>query len=247
MSSLQKDFQCRRCEDTGMIHPLGGDGSPEYGESIPCPECQQDLIERQKNLKLVQSGIPRPHLIDRFETFKLSKGTEEAFDNAFALADKTADFSILILGGPYGCGKTHLLYATAHAFFDKGKDIKVCTVADMLGQMRMEMSRHDGSPDLVLSRYKTASFTGLDDLGWHYDNPRDSYSWSEQQIQELINHRYAHELPTVITINCTVEDFCDSLERLKSRFLDATVCRYCKIDAPDFRPLKVRKFGKNQP
>jgi len=194
-------------------------------------------IEQMCVQRLIRGGIPKSHISDTFDTFEEVAGTAGALRAAEQLADNKANFSMLILQGGYGCGKTHLIYATAHEFAHRTENIRVATVYEFLSKMKMEMQ--GGNPDAIMDAFKRCEFLGLDELGWHYDSgKRGELSWAEAQVQELVNYRYAHEMPTIITINCDFEDIPD---RLQSRFNDKSVCTKIKITAGDFRPQKSRR------
>jgi DNA replication protein DnaC len=67
----------------------------------------------------------------------------------------------------------------------------------------------------------------LDDLG--SENPSQ---WAGEKLFQLLNYRYSHRLPTVITTNVDL----DRLDgRIRSRMLDEELMRQARITAPDYR------------
>ena len=106
-----REAECLTCRDTEWLYGRKPNGSIDYSVATPC-HCK---IEREKgeNLRysLEKSGIPETRKVNTFESFKRIKGTEEAFGAAKVLAGGIADFSLLLIYGAPGNGKTHLAYA----------------------------------------------------------------------------------------------------------------------------------------
>jgi DNA replication protein DnaC len=81
--------------------------------------------------------------------------------------------------------------------------------------------------DETFERIRSVPLLILDDLG--AENPS---SWALEKLFQLLNHRYSHRLPTVITTNANL----DRLDpRIRSRLLDESLIQRGKITAPDFR------------
>ena len=78
----------------------------------------------------------------------------------------------------------------------------------------------------------------LDDLGTESATP-----WAREKLFQLLNHRYAARLPTVITTTSQI----DEIEpRLHSRMLDTTRCTFFVITAPSFRGSDESKQGRRR-
>jgi DNA replication protein DnaC len=67
----------------------------------------------------------------------------------------------------------------------------------------------------------------LDDLGVENPSP-----WAQEKLFQLLNYRYNHRLPTIITTNTDL-DLLDP--RIRSRLLDENLINRVRIAAPDFR------------
>ena len=99
---------------------------------------------------------------------------------------------LLIFGG-VGSGKTHLAAAIANSFINRGIPVLFGTYSEHLEKLREEFdSKNRG----YLSSMKNTPVLVLDDIG----KERKS-EWTQQIIFDVINYRYEHLLPTIITTN----------------------------------------------
>jgi DNA replication protein DnaC len=81
--------------------------------------------------------------------------------------------------------------------------------------------------DETFERVRDAPILILDDLG--VENPSE---WAKEKMFQLLNHRYSHRKPTIITTNRDL----DTLDpRIRSRLLDLNIIRHITINAPDYR------------
>ena len=134
----------------------------------------------------------------------------------------------LLLEGTYGCGKTHLAAAVGNARLEKGDLVLFITVPDLLDHLRSTFGpSSETGYDETFDRIRNAQLLMLDDLGAENASP-----WAQEKLFQLLNHRYSHRLPTVITTNVDL----DTLDpRVRSRLLDNTIISRGKITAPDYR------------
>ncbi|NNN34510.1 ATP-binding protein, partial [Streptomyces sp. S3(2020)] len=99
----------------------------------------------------------------------------------------------LLIAGPTGTGKTHQAYGAVRALLTRGVRLRweATTSADLHARLRPRTG-HDGERDLqTLAR---CPLLLLDDLG-----AAKTSEWTEELTYRLINHRYEHMLPTLIT------------------------------------------------
>lgn len=232
-----REAECLTCLDTEWLCPIGPDGKPDYSRVVPC-HCK---IEREKseNLRssLDRSGIPDTRRLNTFETFKRITGTEEAFGAAKTLAGGVADFSLLLIFGRPGNGKTYLAYAACLHAIEAGRRAIFKPVLELFTQLRLAMNNKESSPDMIIEEMKQIPFLVLDDLGAQPIRSDGSTisEFQESKIEELVNHRYAHRKPLIITMN---RDPSTLSQPILSRLNDPEVSRMIQNEAPDYRRRK---------
>lgn len=137
----------------------------------------------------------------------------------------------LVLEGTYGCGKTHLAAAIANERLNRGDLVLFITAPDLLDHLRSTYGpSSEISYDQMFERIRGSQLLILDDLGAENPSP-----WAQEKLFQLLDHRYTHKLPTVITTNIDMDAF-DA--RIRSRLLDENFVRRIRITAPDYRSPK---------
>jgi DNA replication protein DnaC len=92
------------------------------------------------------------------------------------------------------------------------------TIADLLDHLRAAFTPESEVPyDRFFDQVRNAPMLILDDLGVQAGTP-----WGQEKLDQLLNHRYNHELPTVITCEISPEKMD---ERWRSRFSDTRLCQ----------------------
>jgi DNA replication protein DnaC len=122
--------------------------------------------------------------------------------------------SLLLLGGT-GTGKTHEAYGAVIALSNSGVACRwtFATAADMYGRLRPR-PRTDSEDEYL--RFASAPLLVLDDLG-----AAKASEWTEEINYRVINYRYEHELPTLVTSNVTPKELRAALgERVASRLVE---------------------------
>jgi DNA replication protein DnaC len=170
-----------------------------------------------------------------FDTFipEPSHLAPERANHLRRIYDACRDFALdpkgwIVLGGAYGCGKTHLAAAIANSRLAMGEPALFMVVPDLLDHLRATFSPQSSVRyDHLFEQLRAAPLLILDDLGAQSSTP-----WAQEKLFQLLNHRYNAQLPTVITTNQRL----DELEpRLRSRLQDLELVQYLPILAPDFR------------
>ena len=180
------------------------------------------------------------HQDQTFATFELRAGELDAekrenLKRAYTLARRYAEDpqGWLVFTGTYGCGKTHLAAAIANYQADKGNPPLFVTVADLLDHLRATFSPNSlVSYDKLFEQVRTAPLLILDDLMTQSATP-----WAREKLYQLFDYRYNARLPTVITMNETLEEVDP---RLRSRMLDQSRCTIFAIQAPSYRARRKR-------
>ncbi|MEU5545145.1 ATP-binding protein [Streptomyces sioyaensis] len=108
----------------------------------------------------------------------------------------------LLLTGLTGTGKTHEAYGALRRIAAGGPDryeLVAMNSADMYGHLRP--TQEVGTTEDRLRRLSQVQYLLLDDLG-----TTKVTEWTEEITYRLINYRYIHCLPTIITSNLPARD-----------------------------------------
>jgi DNA replication protein DnaC len=245
------ELVCPICKGAGFVHPLLPSGQPDYSRVVPC-RCTQPEREKERQSRLRKYSGLEARLLQNmtFDSFdwkraNLSPEQRENLKNAYQLA---LDFAKapegwLVFLGVNGCGKTHLAAAIANYRLKEGRLAKFVVVPDLLDHLRSTFSPQSPvSYDQLFEEVKNAPLLILDDLGKQSTSP-----WAEEKLYQIINHRYNHQLPTVVTTNCSLDEI-DS--PISSRLADPKIGVVWNINAPDYRTdatAKKRATRKKKP
>lgn len=123
----------------------------------------------------------------------------------------------LVLLGPTGVGKTHAAVAAVRPMFNKGLDLLVLPVVEMLDQLR------PGGPHDALTLMCQVDLLVMDDLGVERGT-----EWTAERMYAVVNRRWMEERPTVATSNLEPAELEQAVgPRLFSRLVgnDAVVVR----------------------
>ena len=135
----------------------------------------------------------------------------------------------LLLLGPTGTGKTHQAYGAIRELAITGVAARwiTTTTADLYAALR---PRHGIDSEAEFRRYRGARILLIDDLG----ADRKPTEFTEEVNFRLINHRYEHHLPTLITSNLLPKEISDRLgDRVTSRLIE--MCQRVVFTGPDRR------------
>ena len=193
---------------------------------VPCP-CfvEKARAFRQTGTYIQQKGAK---LRQTFETFKVIKGTEDAYNAVKAFAEGTSTKPFLLLYGLVGCGKTHLCNAAAITLNYRGVDCRLFSVTDLLKRLRQSMN--DNTIEQLVDEVESYQVLILDDFGAEYQT-----DWASARLFEIIDSRYRAELPLLLTTNYDLKDL---PQRVVSRFCDPALGDPVLISAPDYRRRK---------
>lgn len=146
----------------------------------------------------------------------------------------------LLIIGPSGTGKTHLVASVVNSLVEKEfYDIIFRNFIELLNEIKASYNQESSfsEQDLLEPLLKT-SLLIIDDLGAERDKKT---GWVEGIFSGILNYRYNHELPVVITTNLKDEPENPDEEtlaerigtRMRSRLYE--MCTEIEIKAEDFR------------
>ena len=220
---------CSICGGAGFVYVDVPVGHPDFGKAIPC-RCireesnkeRQALLQRYSNL-----GSLTRFTFDNLlpEGRSGEPASQERFSRAYQAARVFAaePKEWLVLVGPDGCGKTHLAAAIANERINHGYPAFFQSVPDLLDHLRSAFSPDSEMPyDELFDRVRNAPLLVLDDLGAQTSTP-----WAREKLDQLLNHRFNNELPTVITTRNPVEQLEESV---RARLTDPSLSRIYLIE-----------------
>jgi len=200
-AAAEDQKSCDVCEGRGWFTADVPAGHPEFGQVVTC-RCQVERLKQEQSVRLLRYSnlghLPRFtfEALDpdgRAEDSESRQLFRQAFDAAVQYAADTAGW--LVFTGPNGSGKTHLAAAIANRCIESGTPAFFVHVPDLLDHLRAGFA-----PDSELSysdlfdQVRNTPLLILDGLGSQSATP-----WAQEKLQQIINHRFNTELPTVVT------------------------------------------------
>jgi DNA replication protein DnaC len=156
---------------------------------------------------------------------ELAANLMRSFELSRAYAEEPTGW--LVLTGEHGCGKTHLAAAIANHRLMLGGSALFIVVPDLLDHLRATFSPTSRVQyDKRFDEIRSTALLVLDDLGVESATP-----WAQEKLYQILNHRYAARLPTVITMAMGIKDV---PPRLRTRMLDRRRCTIFEILAPAY-------------
>ncbi len=228
----KQDF-CEVCDNLGIVYKDVEVGHPDFGKAFPCPACWRGAERRKKYIRKIshleayqdktfETFLLDPHWLTQPQVFHL----RGVYDEVVRYAETVQGW--LVLAGGYGTGKTHLAAAVAHECIRRNEYIIFTTVPDLLDNLRASYApESENSYGQQFEHMRNVQVLVLDDLG-----TESGTQWAQEKLYQLIDHRYNHKLPTIITTNVALTE----LEpRIASRLLDRSLSTVITINVPDYR------------
>ena len=212
----QDDNACQVCGGRGWYTPDVVVGHPDFGQVITC-HCQQQRLTDERFGRLLRYSNLGHLTRFTFDTLRpqgiaSDSESQRLFSDACRASAEYAEnpSGWLVLVGPNGSGKTHLAAAVANHCIKSELVVFFIHVPDLLDHLR---ATYSPTSELTYSdlymQVVEAPLLILDGLGAHSSTP-----WAEEKLQQVINHRFNSELPTVVT---TASDLNDLDPYIRSR------------------------------
>ena len=242
------EFECPTCHGVGFVYPRLPSGKPDYSRVV-ARHCRKAAGGTRQADLLKYSNLGA---LDRltFESLKPDgrSGGESGFGPALDAARTFAaePKGWLVIVGPSGSGKTHLGAAIANRRLTDGQPVLYVTAADLLDHLRSGFGADSQQPyDEFFDQVRNAPVLVLDDLG-----VQSSTAWAKEKLDQLLNHRYARRLPTVVLSIVPIGELDD---RLRTRLSDSALCQVFELRSgktllcpsewpPEFRLQKDMTF-----
>ncbi len=228
------DPNCPHCHGLGYLRRDLPVGHPDFGRLLPCVCRAQEISATALQRLYAYSQLDA--LKDKtFENFqprgraglpaRQAESLELAYNRALLFAQQPQGW--LLLTGTYGCGKTHLAAAIGNYAVAHGRPTLFITLPDLLDSLRAAYTSPETTFEERMQQIRTVPLLILDDFG-----TQNATDWAEEKIFQILNYRYIHRLPLVVTTNLPLDEIAP---RLRSRLLDAELVDVVHILAPDYR------------
>ncbi len=237
------DPNCPICAGVGWVHQDLPISHPDFGKMKVCVCRQADVMHQaqERLYRLSNLSAFKQMTLENFRTEgRMGLGDQQSASLQIA-HNQAAHFAQnptgwLLFVGTYGCGKTHLAAAIANEVLQHGQAVLFLTVPDLLDWLRFSYRSTEATFEQRFEEIRNMNLLILDDLGTQNATP-----WSEEKLYQILNHRYVHRLPTVITSNQSL----DEIEgRIRSRLKDPELFSLVNILAPDFRsPVREERVN----
>ena len=217
---------CEVCGGRGWFTPDVSAGHPDFGQVTTC-QCRQARLDEERSARLLRYsnlGFLSRFTFDTLDPRGQAEDAEsqrlfdEAYTAAMDYADKPRGW--LAFTGPHGSGKTHLAAAIANRCIERGDVVFFVYVPDLLDHLRAtfgptsEISYSD-----LFEQVRNTPLLILDGVGGVSSTP-----WAQEKVQQIVNHRYNAQLPTVVTTAIDIDELDHFLgSRLKDRSQSRTV------------------------
>ncbi|UCG55555.1 MAG: ATP-binding protein [Dehalococcoidia bacterium] len=229
---------CTICHGARFVHPPLLSGKPDFSRVVAC-DCILDEKDENRRTKLEQYSnlgalkrLTFENLVPQGRSGHQSNQQlfQMAYDAAKAFSEKPKGWLIFL--GPSGCGKTHLAAAIVNERIKHDQPALYKTTPDLLDDLRSAFNPEREIPyDQSFDVLRNTPLLVIDDLGTQSSTP-----WSKEKLDQLLNHRYSQQLPTIITTNVPVEQLDD---RISNRLSDNSLSRVFLLEgrrtnSPDY-------------
>src|SRR5512145_2467551 len=220
----------------GLVHARCAYGHADFGRLFPCrctlhAQTARLVAERDQLLHQLHGELGETLARCRLATFDRQPPYDRPFgacsvaeqqrqiQHAWAVACAYAEApnGWLAFFGTVGTGKSQLAAAVAHELAMRGLATVYASVPAQLTFIKAGFEAGSSAPRLRTLR--EAPVLVLDDLG-----TENGTAWVRETLFEIINHRYTHALPTIITSNCARSELeCRIADRIEELATIVTV------------------------
>ena len=212
--SIKQDHVCPICKDEGFIS-----WTDEHGcwYSRPC-ECSRI---REAKARLKKSGLSRDSQEKSFDSF-LAEGNPVLADAKKTVMEYAENFqqikdgrhNSLLLCGQSGAGKTHLGAACSIRLMEQGTPVIYMDYREEMVELKTLVLDY-AAYSAQIGRYKKAEVLFIDDFLKGKVTEADLNA-----VYEIVNYRYNHQLPVIISTEKDLEGLVRYDEAVGSRLIE---------------------------
>jgi DNA replication protein DnaC len=198
---------------------------------FPCPECVKDEQRARAERRLLARGIPPRSIHVTLKTWSpywepvFAPQRLQALSEVVRWCEDRPHPFLVILGHSGGTGKTALGVAALRSF---GPDIRCLEFRDWMNRLTgLSLDERQRN----LEDVRTYSALMIDDFGNRFIGARDNEdgnAWERDAMGTVLNYRFEHRLPTIITSN---HDRIQFANKLDARTVDRISAGRLLIDA----------------
>ena len=219
IDSVEPDYFCKKCNDSGYI------------EGQKC-QCLKDELNK---IILRESGFVSLEEFEnaKFDIFENGEYMKKVYSKMKEWCGSNFDKTVILLSGGTGVGKTHLSKCMANELIKKGHLVTLTTAFKMNQDFLKSYSSRDlEEKQALLEKYLSAEILFIDDLGTELVQKGITVNF----LYQVLNERKSNKMPTVITTNLDLKDIRDTYdERISSRIIDKQTSICLQIDGKDLR------------
>jgi DNA replication protein DnaC len=219
IASVEPDYFCKKCNDSGYI------------EGQKC-QCLKDELNK---IILRESGFVSLEEFEnaKFDIFENGEYMKKVYSKMKEWCHSNFDKTVILLSGGTGVGKTHLSKCMANELIKKGHLVTLTTAFKMNQDFLKSYSSRDlEEKQALLEKYLSAEILFIDDLGTELVQKGITVNF----LYQVLNERKSNKMPTVITTNLDLKDIRDTYdERISSRIIDKQTSICLQIDGKDLR------------
>jgi DNA replication protein DnaC len=222
ISSIEPNYHCKKCNDSGM-------NGNKYCDCL-IEEINKILIEKSGFFSLENFKDAN------FDVFENKDFMKKLYAKMQKWCNSNFDKTLVLLAGQTGVGKTHLMKCMANELIKRHKVVMLTSSFAMHQDFLKSFSTRDNDEKYsLIDKYIDCEVLFIDDLGTELRNPNITVNY----LYQILNERKINHRPTIITTNLKLDEIMDYYdERISSRIIDKTssICVY--IEGKDLRLKK---------